>query len=155
MFDNTQTNIHQNITSILVIICNASEYYYQYHSICTRNSISINKNELSGSLSRVTRRVPLMEQEQLTSSEHLSSSPFFFSEVCVARSLGFCVVFVLLFSFLLTLVKSVLLQFTTSDYLFSLFAVPTLVQTHGAYGINFFFISNVFSPQENWTSYKS
>jgi len=55
-------------------------------------------------VTRVARRVPLVEQELLIRPEHLSSTPVF-SEVHVARSLVFCVVFwrslnVLLFFFI-------------------------------------------------------
>jgi hypothetical protein len=44
---------------------------------------------ITGFVTRLTRRVPLVEQEQLTLPEHLSPSP-----VRVARSLVLCVCFV-------------------------------------------------------------
>ena len=44
-------------------------------------------------LTRLTRRVPLVEQELLTLPEHQSSPPFF-SGVCANRSWVFCVCFV-------------------------------------------------------------
>jgi hypothetical protein len=73
---------------------------------------------------RLTRRVPLVEQEPLTLSEHMSSPPVF-SWVRVTRSLVLCVCFVhrcLSFSFfLLAIVLSVLLRFTDSDYSFCIF----------------------------------
>ena len=69
--------------------------------------------------SKVTRRVPLLEQELLTLIEH-PSSPSVFSWVRVNRSLVFCVVFCrslfcLFVLFLLAIVLSVLLRFMTYD----------------------------------------
>jgi hypothetical protein len=57
-----------------------------------------------------------VEQELLTHPDHISS-PLGFSGVCVARSLGFCVIFCrsLFVHFHLVIVLSVL-QFTASDY---------------------------------------
>ena len=46
----------------------------------------------TGFVTRVTRRVPLVEQELLTLPEHLISSPDF-NGVYVAQSLAWCVVF--------------------------------------------------------------
>ena len=88
----------------------------------------------------VARRVPLLEQELLTFSEHLCSPPVF-SGVRVTRSLGLCVYFVdrclsfctfsfghcavcsssiygfwLLLWYLLAIVLSVLLRYTVSGY---------------------------------------
>ena len=73
----------------------------------------------------VTRRVPLVEQELLTNTEHLCS-PSIFSGVRVPCSLVFCVVFcrsllVLLSFFHLSIVLSVLFWFTNSDYAFAIF----------------------------------
>jgi hypothetical protein len=48
---------------------------------------------ITGFVFRLTRRVPLVEQEQLTFLEHPSSVPVF-SGVCVTRSLVLCVCFV-------------------------------------------------------------
>jgi hypothetical protein len=48
---------------------------------------------ITGFVTRLTRRVPLVEQELLTLLEHLSSSPVF-SGVCVTRSLDLYVCFV-------------------------------------------------------------
>ena len=74
-------------------------------------------------VTRLTRRVPLVEQQLLTHPEHLSS-PSVFSRVRVTRSLVLCVCFVhcnLLFVlFLLVIVLSVL-RFTDSDYPFGIF----------------------------------
>jgi hypothetical protein len=71
---------------------------------------------------RLTRRMLLVEQELLTLPENLSSPPVF-SGVRHARSLVLCVCivdrsFVL---FILTIVLSVLLRFTDSDYPFDIF----------------------------------
>ena len=48
---------------------------------------------ITGFVTRLTRRVPLVEQELFTFPEHLSSSPIF-SGVCVTRSLVLYVCFV-------------------------------------------------------------
>jgi hypothetical protein len=48
---------------------------------------------ITGFVARLTRRVPLVEQELLIILEHPSSPPFF-SGVCVTRSLVVCVYFV-------------------------------------------------------------
>jgi hypothetical protein len=48
---------------------------------------------ITGCVIRLTRRVPLVEPEQLTFLEHPSSVPVF-SGVCVTRSLVLCVCFV-------------------------------------------------------------
>ena len=78
---------------------------------------------ITGFVTRLTRQVPLVEQELLTLLEHLSLPPVF-SGVCVIRSLVLCVCFVdrcLSFVlFLLTIVLSVL-RFTDSDYPFGIF----------------------------------
>jgi hypothetical protein len=71
-------------------------------------------------LVRVTRRVPLVEQELLTFPEHLSLPPVFCG-VRVTRSLIFSVefcrsFFVILSFFLLTIVLFFRLRFTASAY---------------------------------------
>ena len=73
---------------------------------------------VTGFVTRLTRWVPLVEQELLTLLEHLSS-PLVFSGVRVTRSLVLCVMFCrsLFVLFLLAIVFSVLLWFTDSDYL--------------------------------------
>jgi len=62
-------------------------------------------------VTRLTRRVPLVEQELLTLPEHLSSHPVL---------VGF-VLLDLFILFLLDIVLSVLLRYTDSDYLFGVF----------------------------------
>ena len=73
----------------------------------------------TGFVTRLTRLVPLVEQELPTLSEHLSSPPIF-GEVRVTRSLVLCVCFVdrcLSFStFSFGHCVSVLLRYTDSDY---------------------------------------
>ena len=76
-------------------------------------------------VTRVAWQVPLMEQKLLTLLDHLSS-PLVFSRARVAQSLVFCVALCrslsVRFSFcLLATVLSVFLQFTDSDYPFSIF----------------------------------
>jgi hypothetical protein len=63
---------------------------------------------ITGFVTRLTRRVPLVEQELLTLPEHLNSSPVF-SRVRVTRSLVLYVCFVLFF---VAIVLSVLLWYT-------------------------------------------
>jgi hypothetical protein len=75
---------------------------------------------ITGILTRVAQRVPHVEHELLTLPEHMS-----FSGVRVARFLVFSVMlcrslFVLLSFFHLVIVLSVLLRFTTSDYITTL-----------------------------------
>jgi hypothetical protein len=67
---------------------------------------------ITGFVTRLTRRVPLVEQELLTLPEHLSSPPVF-TRVRVTRSLALCIMFCrsLFVLFLLTIVLSVLLSF--------------------------------------------
>ena len=64
---------------------------------------------------RVTRQVPLVEQELLTLPEHLSSAPVC-NGVHVSRSLVLCIIFCRSLFVLLAIVLSVLLRFTDSDY---------------------------------------
>jgi hypothetical protein len=77
---------------------------------------------ISGFVTRLIRRVPLVEQELLTLPEHLSS-PLVFSWVCVTRSLALCLCFVdrclsfCTFSF----GHCVLLRYTDCDYPFGIF----------------------------------
>jgi hypothetical protein len=80
---------------------------------------------ITGFVTRLTRRVPLVEQELLTLPVHLSSPPVF-SGVRVTRSLVLYVCFVdrclSFFTFFhLVIVLSVLLRYTDSDYPFSIF----------------------------------
>ena len=48
---------------------------------------------ITGFVTRLTRRVPLVEQELLTLPEHLSSHPVFSGVIRVTRSLVLCVMF--------------------------------------------------------------
>ena len=86
---------------------------------------------ITGFRTRLARRVPLVEKELFTLPEHLSSSPSF-SGVRATRSLLLCVVFcsslfVLSYFFLLTIVLSVLLRYTDSDYPFGIFKLFLLI----------------------------
>jgi len=75
-------------------------------------------------INQISPRVALVEQELITLPEHLSSLPVC-SGVRVTRSFVLCVCFVDRFCpfvpFLLTIVFSVLLRFTDSDYPFGIF----------------------------------
>ena len=80
---------------------------------------------ITGIVARVTRRVPLVEQELLTLSRQLSSSPVF-SGIRISRSLVFYVVFfrslfITLSIFWWPLCSSVRLRFTNFDYPFGIF----------------------------------
>jgi hypothetical protein len=76
---------------------------------------------ITGCVTRLTRRVSLVEQELHTLPEHLSS-PLVFSGVLVTRSLVLCACFVgsLFFLFLLAIVLSVC-WFTDYDYPYGIF----------------------------------
>jgi len=87
---------------------------------------------------RLTPRVPLVEQELLTIPQHLSWPPVF-SWVRVNRSLVLCVCFVdrCLSFCTFSIVLSVLLRFTDSDYHFGIFklflckyVIIYVVETH-------------------------
>jgi hypothetical protein len=73
-------------------------------------------------LTRLTRQVPLVEQELPTLPEHLSSFPVF-SGVYVARSLVLCVGFVdsCFFPFVLLAIVLSVLRYADSDYPFGIF----------------------------------
>ena len=83
---------------------------------------------VTGFVTRLTRRVPLVEQELLTLPEHLSSPPVF-SGVRITWSLDLYVCFVDRFCpfvlFLLAIVLSVLLRCTDSDCPFGTLFVPS------------------------------
>jgi hypothetical protein len=81
---------------------------------------------ITGFVIRLTRRVPLVEQEQLTFPEHPSSVPVF-SGVCVTRSLVLCVCFVDHCLSFFAIVLSVL-RFTDSYYPFRLWYLETLLK---------------------------
>ena len=76
-----------------------------------------------------------MGQELLTLPEHLSSPPVF-SGVRVTRSLVLCVCFVdrCLYFFFLTIVLSVLLRYTDSDYLPLVYCGHCVVCSSAIYG---------------------
>ena len=73
-------------------------------------------------LTRLTRQVPLVEQELPTLPDHLSSFPVF-SGVYVARSLVLCVGFVdsCFFPFVLLAIVLSVLRYADSDYPFGIF----------------------------------
>jgi hypothetical protein len=79
---------------------------------------------ITGFVPRLTRRVPLVEQELLTLPEHMSSTSVF-TGVRVTRSLVLYVCFLdrcLFFcTFVLAIVLSVLLRYTDSDCPFDIF----------------------------------
>ena len=77
---------------------------------------------ITGFVTRLTRRVSLVEQELLTLPGHLSSPPVS-SGVRVTRSLVLCVCIVdrCFVLFLLAIVLSVLLRYMDSDYPFGIF----------------------------------
>jgi len=82
-----------------------------------------------GFVTRVTRRLRLVEQEVLTLPEYLSSSPVFSD----AHSLAFCVVFIDNIAcpsvlFLLVIVLFVLLRIMVSDYPFSIFKLSCVTE---------------------------
>jgi hypothetical protein len=77
---------------------------------------------ITGFVTRLTRRVSLVEQELLTLPEHMSS-PLVFNGVRVTRSLVLCVCFVNrpFVLFLLAIVLFVLLRYADSNYHFGIF----------------------------------
>ena len=93
-------------------------------------TLSSHSSLITGFVTRVTRRVSLVDQELFTLSEHLSSHPLLSG---VARSFVSCVVFCrsLFVLFLLVIVVS-FLRFTTSDFsigIFKLFLSVPINQT--------------------------
>jgi len=90
---------------------------------------------ITGLVARVTRRVPLVHQELLTSPVHLSSPPVF-SGVRLSRSLVFCVVFCRWLFVPLScfpLIFSVLLVFSYSDCTFGIFKLFLYTIYHKIY----------------------
>ena len=81
---------------------------------------------ITGFVTRLIRRVSLVEQKLLTLAEHLSSSPVF-SGIRVTRSLVFFYMYVLLIVvwpfvlFPLAIVLSIPLRYKDSDYPFGIF----------------------------------
>jgi hypothetical protein len=91
---------------------------------------------ITGSTTRLTRRVSLVEEELITLPEHLSSPPVC-SGVRVSRSLVLCACFVerclsFCIFFFLVIVLSVLLRYTDSDYLFGIFKLFLINNKWGA-----------------------
>jgi hypothetical protein len=102
-----------------LVNCYGFSNYHGYVPLVISTSRSFPHSWIvTGFVARVTRRM-VVEQKLPTRSEHLRSLPVS-SEVHVARSLFFCVVFCgsLFVLFLLAIVLSVLLRFTDSDYPF-------------------------------------
>ena len=91
-------------------------------STCRKTSRSFPHSWLiTGFVTRVARRMSLVEQEPLTLQEHLSSPPVF-SGVRVTRSLVFCVMFFRsLFVLFLSAVMLSVLRFMDSDCPFGIF----------------------------------
>ena len=94
---------------LLLMFFSQHQIVRQWPTVYSQNC----KKTFTGFVTRLTRQVPLLEQELLTILEHLSSSPVF-SGVCFTRSLVLyvcfvdrCLSFVL---FLMAIVLSVLLQ---------------------------------------------
>jgi hypothetical protein len=124
-------------------ICVTNDHRYVPLVVSTSRSFP-HSRLITGFVTRITRRVPLVEQELHTRPEHLSSPPVF-SGVRVTRSLVLYVcfvvvvvvwefyvrltywgffcrsLFVLLYFFLLAIVLSVLLRYTDSDCPFGIF----------------------------------
>ena len=97
---------------------------HRYVSLVVNTSRSFHHSwHITGLVTILTRRVPLVEQELSILPEHLGSPPVF-SEVRVTRSLVLCVSFVdrcLSCTFIFAIVLSVLLRYTDSDYSFGIF----------------------------------
>ena len=105
------------------IIYTLSSVLRKLHYVLTKRICSTSCLINGGIVTRVTRVVPLVEQEQLTIPEHLSSLPVF-SGVRVTRSVVSCVCFVHRFVlFLLTIILSVLLRFRDSDCPWGIFVL--------------------------------
>jgi hypothetical protein len=99
---------------------------YKWPRICSTSRSFHHSRIITGFVTRLTRRVTLVEQELLIPPEYLSS-PSVLSGIRVTRSLVLCVYFVDPFVFfLLAIVLSVLLRYTDSDYPFGIFKLFTL-----------------------------
>ena len=112
--------------SLSLRICSTCRKVYGYVPLVVNTSRSFPHSWLiTGFVTRLTRQLPLVEQELLTLPEHLSSPPVFFNGVRITRSLILCVCFVKHFCpfvlFHLAIALSVFLRFTDSDYLFGIF----------------------------------
>ena len=85
---------------------------------------------ITGFVTRVTQRVPHVEQELPTLPEHLSSLPVFSENcTCVVWSLVFCVVFCrsifICLTFSLVAIVLSVIRFTASDYMWHLLCYST------------------------------
>ena len=79
---------------------------------------------ITGFVTRLTRRVPLVEQELINLPEHLSSPPVFSGFLLLDLQLYVYVLQIVVCPFvlfLLAIVLSVLLRYTNSDYRFGIF----------------------------------
>ena len=109
----------------LTVMCVTNDHGYVPLDVNTFRSIP-HSILITGFVTRLTRRVSLVEQELPIIPEHLSPTPVF-SGVRVTRSLVLCVSFVdrcLSFNFVLLLLPimlSVPLRYKDSDYLFGIF----------------------------------
>jgi len=81
------------IRSSVIFLKNKNWKDYNIQQETTVKPLMPHSRLITGFVTRLTRRVPLVEQELLTLLEHLSS-PAVFSGVRVTRSLVLCVCFV-------------------------------------------------------------
>jgi len=109
-------------------VCVTNEHGYFLRVVSTSRSFH-RSWFITGFVTRLTRRFPLVDQELLTRPEHLRSPPGFssyfsiFSFMCMFyRSL-----FVLLYLFFV-IVLFVFLRFMDSDYLFGIFKLVLHIQ---------------------------
>ena len=87
-----QHKIAKCITFISYNICVTNDHWYFPFVVNTSRSFP-HPWLITGFVTKLTLRVPLVEQELLTLPEHLSSPPVFSGD-CVTRSLVLCVCFV-------------------------------------------------------------
>ena len=121
-------------------ICVTNEHGYVPLVVNTSRSFP-HSRLITGFVTRLTRQVPLVDQELLTLSEHLSS-PSDFSGVRVTRSLVLYVCFIVvcpLVHFLLAIVLSVL-RYADSDCPFGIFKLLFMLSI------------TVFAPYYIWLS---
>ena len=113
-------------------MCVTNEHDYGLHIVSTSWSV-LHSILITEFILRVTRWVPLVEQDLLTLPEHLSS-PFVIGWVRVARSVAVCVTLsksLFFVVFPLAIVSSVFLLLTDSCYLFDiskLFLIMIFIQ---------------------------
>ena len=134
--------LSESICSVCKLLLSLSDAYHKYMYIhCSKYELCMTYH---GFVTRLTRWVPLVEQDLLTLPGHLSS-PDFFCEVRPTLSLVSRVCFVdrcLSFS-LLAVVLSVLLPFTDPNYPFDIFKLFFRIElTYTCYFL-FFFNSNI------------